>query len=160
MKKKLLLICLFLGAASLYADLFPAKSGYEKLPETPVVYTVIPDEVTFTMDKVIDKDVADQIYNICDTFLEYDENTENTVLYLKIAITQRAFFYKVEQKNAVYVSYSLTDYDGNIYLNKGIYYETRSSVVSSKEQYSIANKVIKDVNNYTKKSASIKVKDK
>ena len=156
MLKKFLLLVLLCLTGILYAA--PSKNGYAIYPEEPIDYIVIADEFDFTMDKVIDTDIAEQLYIICDSFLPYDENAESNILYLNVSVTQRSFFYKIEQKNAIFVVYVLMDEDENILLQKGFYYETKNTVVSSKEQYNISKRIINDVKSYVNKCSKIKVK--
>ncbi len=89
---------------------------------------------------------------------EYEEYAIETIL--DIQIVQRSFFYKVEQKNSIFVSYVLTDNNGSVLIQEGFYYETAHTVLSSKEQYKISKKISRNISKYLEKSKKIKKEKK
>lgn len=127
---------------------FPSSNGYTLMPDAPVQYSVATNSVEVSLDKVLDYDIANQILSICASYFPGLDN-EN-VLKLDISVTQRSFFYDVNQKNSIFVNYTLTDSSDKIVMQKDFSYETKSTVVSGKEQYKIANKIKKNVNTFLK----------
>ncbi len=148
------LMVLFISCSSI-----PSNTSFIEYPKENTFYVVEIGEIGVSLDKVTDPDISEQLYNIIETML-YPENEENSIkTKLDMQIVQRSFFYKIEQKNSIYVSYVLTKNDGDVLLQEGFYYETAHTVLSSKEQYKIAKKISKNINKYLEKSRTV-IKEK
>lgn len=129
------------------------SNGYVVIPENPTSYHIVSNSVEVIIDKVSDNDIANQILSICEsTFPVLNAETENN-LNLDITVNQRSFFYDINQKNSIFVVYSLSDNYGNIKLQKDFYFVTKSSIISGKEQYKITDKIKNDIKNFLKKSS-------
>ena len=129
-------------------------SGYAKYPEENTTYGIEINDVTVSNDKVLDTDIADQIYAIVESILGSTEQENTIPLQLDIEIIQRSFFYKIEQKNSIYVSYYLYDAD-NLVMQKGFYIETSETIISSKTQYKISQRITKEIKRFIKKSTKL-----
>lgn len=129
-------------------------SGYEKYPDKNTTYSIEINDVTVSNDKVLDTDIADQIYAIVESILGSTEQENTIPLQLDIEVIQRSFFYKIEQKNSIYVSYYLYDSD-NLVMQKGFYIETAETIISSNTQYKISKRITKEIQRYIKKSSKL-----
>ncbi len=129
-------------------------TGYEKYPDKNTNYYIDINDVTVSNDKVLDTDIADQIYAIIESILGKTELENSTPLQLDIEVIQRSFFYKIEQKNSIYVSYYLYDSD-DLVMQKGFYIETSETIISSNTQYKISKRITKEIQRYIKKSSKL-----
>lgn len=139
-----LLACvLFTGCAS-----FPTKSGYENRPSGVNSFNISIEKIDVLREQIADPLIANQISGILETLIisKADENAMN--LKLSVVVTQRSFLKNISQRNSIYVSYTLSDEDERIYLKKGYYVETDSTIVSSQEQYKIAKMIALGVKSF------------
>ena len=131
-----------------------SKSGFVCYPEENTNYSIQINKVSVSNDKVIDSDVENQIFTIFESIFGKSQLENTTSLKLDVEIIQRSFFYKIEQKNSIYVSYILYNAD-KIIMQKGFYIETADTIISSREQYRISNMISKDIQAFVKKSSTL-----
>ena len=152
MKKKLL----FIVAGFLFVSCASVKKQNSKkvLPAYRTHYYIDTSEIEVTIDRVPDEAISGQISDMLEATINDKYCNDGESLYLDMEINQRSYFYKMEERNSVYVSYKLWNENEDLLLTNGFYFKTKDSVVSSLEQYKIVNRVKKQVNSYIKKSAS------
>ena len=152
--KKMILLAAILDLSLVLSSCLslPKESSFEKFEKDAAVYEILVGSVSVTKEQLEEIAIEKQMHEILSTMLlqknadtERDVETENKILYLDVEISQRSFLKSVDQINSIYVLYSLKDPNGELVLKKGLYKETKETVLSSTEQFRIAKRIVKNL---------------
>lgn len=146
----LLISFIFTGCASV-----STKSGYVNLPQKNTFYNVNEISIKVSKDQIPDNQVSEQLKGIIFSMIPCNYNAESEKVLLEITINQRAFLKDVRQLNSIYVTFTLKNKDGSILMNKGLYKETTSSIVSAVEQYNISTFITSEINSFFNNSLKV-----
>ena len=153
LKKMILLVAILDSSLVLLSCLsLPKESSFEKFEKDDAVYEILVGSVSVTKEQLEEIAIEKQMHEILSTMLlqknadtESEVEAENKILYLDVEISQRSFLKSVDQINSIYVLYSLKDQNGELVLKKGLYKETKETVLSSTEQFRIAKRIVKNL---------------
>ena len=153
LKKMILLVAVLDSSLVLLSCLsLPKESSFEKFEKDDAVYEILVGSVSVTKEQLEEIAIEKQMHEILSTMLlqknadtESEVEAENKILYLDVEISQRSFLKSVDQINSIYVLYSLKDQNGELVLKKGLYKETKETVLSSTEQFRIAKRIVKNL---------------
>lgn len=155
MKKSVILlivsILLLTGCSTLRAtdDDFPECSEME-----PFYVTV--SNIDVSVDYVNDITIASQIKTLIETQLAQQESEEyERKLFLDISIVQRGFIQNVEQKNSIFVLFTIKDETGNALFRLNKYMSGSATIISATDQYFYLTPMAKSLIKYQKKVLEI-----
>ena len=153
LKKMILLVAVLDSSLVLLSCLsLPKESSFEKFGKDDAIYEILVGSVSVTKEQLEEIAIEKQMHEILSTMLlqknadtESEVEAENKILYLDVEISQRSFLKSVDQINSIYVLYSLKDQNGELFMKKGLYKETKETVLSSTEQFRIAKRIVKNL---------------
>ena len=158
--KKMILLAAILDLSLVLSSCLslPKESSFEKFEKDDAVYEILVGSVSVTKEQLEEIAIEKQMQEILSTMLlqknagmeskdaiEEGSELETKTLYLDVEISQRSFLKSVDQINSIYVLYSLKDPNGELVLKKGLYKETKETVLSSTEQFRIAKRIVKNL---------------
>jgi len=139
-----LLSFLFSGCLSL-----PLESSFENFPDDKDSYRIEIESVHVFKEELEEVSIEKQMEEILSTMLlakeSRSERLEDKVLHLDLEISEKSFLKNIDQVNSICVLYSLKDSQGNLVLKKGIFKESKETLLSSREQYRIAKRIVRSL---------------
>lgn len=139
-----LLSLLFSGCLSL-----PLESSFENFPDDKDSYRIEIESVHVFKEELEEVSIEKQMEEILSTMLlakeSRRERLEDKVLHLDLEISEKSFLKNIDQVNSICVLYSLKDSQGNLVLKKGIFKESKETLLSSREQYRIAKRIARSL---------------
>lgn len=147
MKKVLILILSILSLIFSSCFSIPKETSYTNIPDESLEYRIDLDDITVNLNLIRDEELSNQIRDIFSSMLceEINRETYDSKLKLELQVNQRSYYKGINQFNSIYLNYRLTDEKNAVILNNCYFNRTTDSIDSSKIQYKLVSKVVKDI---------------
>lgn len=153
----LLILCFVLtSCVSIFS--IPKEKEYAVFPTESTEYSISVNSIVVTKDTVSDVDLKSQIQNLTETMfldLSNEKDFEET-LYLELELKQRSYYKGINQKNSIFLTYSLINEDDITVYNSSYSLVCSDSIESSKVEYELLNHMNNKIRKYLKHCNNVK----